>query len=316
MEEKSLPIKDIKEIAKEFENLKKRLDLLDEGFRAAGSDYLHHIEISKVNKHEIFELKDNVMYRYFSARFHLQILIQHHQVILKRFAKILETDPSKILNKVYPVNPNFDYAEKEISSVLDSIYFHIGAVFDYLSILVNYVCGPKATRSQKIKWTQLTRSCRDKDNHFGQLEIAKVVDQIDRELVNKLFEYRSDLIHKSQDQQRMSFKINFKKNGANLKLDFLATSKITKQFPELKEEAKNNSLTVNYVAFWTLHKSIDMIAKLLLSLKSEMEKRSTFPDHIGDDDLIILHVDKKTNVGLPASTPMWERFNKEIWNKS
>ncbi len=312
----SSPIKDINEVVNEFENLKKRLDLLDEGFRAAGSDYLHHIEISKVNKHEIFELKDNVMYRYFSAQFHLQTLIQHHQVILNRFAKILETDPSKILNEVYPVNPNFDFAEKEISSVLDSTYFHLGAIFDYLRIVINFICGPLASSSQKIKCTQLTRSCHDKHNHFGQLEIAKIVEQVDRELVDKLFEYRSYLIHKSGDQQRMSFKINFKKNGANLKLDFFATPKITKQFPELKEEAKNNALTVNYVAFWTLHKSIDMIAKLLLALKYEMEKRSTFPDHIGDDDLIFLHVDRKTNIELPASTPMWERFNKEIWSKS
>ena len=171
-----------------FKDANDKLESLREGFYGLAMDYGFHIENTWGGEHKIFELRDNVIYRFFSSLFHFQLLLRQHYFIEQKFKDIIQKTPEKILNPVYPKNPNFEYAEKEISAIFDSIVFHLSSIYDYISIILNFICSKD--KDQTPKWTQISKAARDSKNALSKKKISKIIDVVDRDFVIKLYDYR------------------------------------------------------------------------------------------------------------------------------
>ena len=297
-----LPVTDIDNIQLEFEKLNNKFTNIHNKFIAVAMDYNHYVDNSWGQK-EIYELRDNVQYRLFSAKLHIELMIRQHGLIEHRLNEILKIDPRKLFIEYHPKNPYFENAEKEISAIFDSFLYHIVSIFDYIGTLTNFICGPKQMKQDTLMWTKLANGSRDVNSHFGKTEISKLITELDKFFVAKMYDYRSFLIHKKSDFNRHSFIIEsggyeiYKKINAR----FIASQKFTKSFQELKTLTLSNQLTTKYVAFWTLNTTIDIIIKILFGLKNEMEinPKVSF-------GMLGLY-DEKTKKMLPVSSGFWNK---------
>jgi len=304
-EKKILNIEDRNEVLK---TISAKIGLLNKAFRALSMDYSYHIETTFGKDHKIFDIKKDIEYRLFSSKFHLELLFRQHLVIQDRIEKIYKTEPKKIIGEVYPSNPIFDYFEKEISSILDSIIFHLASVYDYVSSIINFICNKKSETISK--WSQLNNSCLDKKNVFHSKKIAETIKEQHNLFVNKLYSHRSRLIHKTSDIHPLSLSIKLKSGKTNVK--FFATKELTKNFSELKKLSKTNEITIEYVAKWFIDKTFNSLFELMHSLRDEMEAMSTFPHHVKDDEIVMIYRNPKTGIGEPSSVPIWESIKADI----
>lgn len=294
---------DITDLNEEFKKLNYNLSLLQRRFIAVAIDYTHYIDNSW-GQEEIFKLRDSIIYRFFSTKLHTELLIRQHFVIESRFEELFKADPQKIFGDHYPSNPHFDQSEKEISSIFDSFLYHLVSVFDYLGTLINYICGPPSNKLDTLKWTNLTRSSRDKTSYFGNKPIAEKIKELDNNFVNKLYSYRSILIHEKAELSRYSFNVHLEKES-KFSANFIATDRLTKQFPELKKMSIDNNITTRYVAFWIMNMAITTVTELLFALKNEMELNPKVPF-----GMFGFH-DAKTNRLVPASGFYWIEENPQ-----
>lgn len=299
---------DIHDRQKTFQSIAERLELLNEGFRALYADYSHHIEVTHGKRHDIVKLKENIDYRLFSSKFHLELLLRQHFAIEARIQDIYQKDPAKILTPVYPSHPLFNHCEREITSIFDSIVFHLASVYDYLSAIINFICNKKD--KSITKWSQLAKSCRDKGNVYSGKKVAVLIIAENDNFVDKLYRYRSRVIHEKSDINDIS--LTLKVDSGKTDVKFISTEGLTKSFPILKDKAKTHNITVSFASEWLIHATIDSIANILFGIKEEMELMSTFPDHIADSDLIFLYHDPETGHAEPASKPMWQNVKKNI----
>lgn len=263
-------ILDIENFNEEFEKLTSRMRLLSDRFLAVAMDYKHYID-SSFSDSKIYELRDSVQFRLFSAKFHIELLLRHHLIIQDRLEDSLKNDPHKVTGSYFPVNPYFDIYQKEISSIFDSFIYHTVSVFDYISTLVNYVSG--TNKENTLMWTQLAKSVRDKKNDFSTKSFSDTFDQIDREFVGKLYDHRAFVIHRKADLGNYNVTLYL---GPQEKITarFLAGNNLIKSFSDLRQLKKDKNITVKFVAFWILNKTIDKVTDLLFSLKKEMELNS------------------------------------------
>lgn len=258
--------KDIENIGASFEDLRKEIQYLENRFLAIGLDYQYHFGMP-LGQNEFYELRDNVSYRLFCANLHLELLLRQHFIIEARFGEIYKSQPEKITANIYPSNPIFDHAEKEISGIFDSLIYHLVSIFDYLGTLTNYIFGKK--KQDTLTWTSLATSVRDKNNAFSKTKFADVINTIDNNFVKKLYDHRSHLIHRKGEINRSHIK--FTLNDGKFNVSYISTNALNKQFSVLKEESKTHSLTIKYVGFWLVRKTIFEVSSILFALKDEMD---------------------------------------------
>jgi hypothetical protein len=300
---KKQDIVDIDDINQEFEKINSRLKLLSDRFLAVAMDYKHYIN-SSFKEDKIYELRDSVQYRFFSVRVHIELLMRQHLWINERLSRQLKKDPSTVTGNYFPINPYFDLYQKEVSSILDSVIYHISSIFDYISTLTNFISG--VNKDDTMMWTQLAKSVRDKNNKFSQREFASTIDLTDREFVDKLYNHRALIIHRKADPSGYSVTISLGKSD-KIKATFLTGKNLIKNFNELKKLSKEKHPTVKYTAFWLLNMTIDKITDILFALKREME---TNPK-TSKPSLFYLH--PETKKALPISIKYWHEdlFKKD-----
>lgn len=298
---------DILDRNKTFEDSNKKLVNLREGFTALSLDYGFHIENTWGGNHKIFELQENVLYRLFSSLFHYQLLLRQHYYIEQRIEERIKNEPERYTTLILPKkHPDFEYAEKEVSAIFDSIVFHLASIFDYLSILINFICV--SDKDKTPQWTSISKSARDSQNSLSKRNIASVIETLNREFVARLYDYRSELIHKRSDINEYSFESKIE--TGKLSARFICSTKIRKAFKKYGDES--NDYTVSHFSIWLIDKTTDLIAKILLSLKTEIQKDSKFPFHTFKDGSkpFLMYVDPKTNLSGSPAIPHWEEFEK------
>ncbi len=117
------------------------------GIRAIGSTYHDH-SADSTTFDTIFQIKDNIEYRLFSAAHQYLIFLREMGLAEKYLQKQYTENPRYVDQNTFPGNPFFDKVETELSSIFDSIIFHLSSVFDYLShIYVLCISQTKRTPS-------------------------------------------------------------------------------------------------------------------------------------------------------------------------
>jgi hypothetical protein len=270
--DKTKPLRDIQDLNSEMTFVSKQFQSFDNKMLAVAMDYKFYID-PRIDDNTIYRIRDNIIYRLNSVKFHFEILlniITHLDIELTNFYR----QQGKKNNPI-GLGFNFDQRALQINFLSDSIFFHLGSGFDYISNLVEYICSKN--KNTDFKWGQLAKSARDEKNSLSQNKIAKTIDLIDREFVSKLYDHRSYIIHTNVDKGPNSFSINVMKSKCETHI--FSSDSFNKRFKELKTESKNYKLTIQYSLLWIIKKSIASLIEVLLGLKNYMEtnKKVTIP---------------------------------------
>ena len=278
---------DTADFQKELDLIQDRSSLLGDRFIALAMDYKDYIDAS-FKQDKIYTLRDGVLFRLFSANFHVKLLFDH----------LLFADQR--IKQEQGLGFNAGLYSRQITALFDSFIYHTVSVFDYLATLTNYISGTKK-KEATLMWTQLAKSVRDENNAFSKTRFSEVIDQIDRNFVCKLYDYRSFLIHRRTDMA--GYKVTYTP-GANEEIVavIFAGKHLIKSFKDLKVLSEENDLTVRYVALWILGRAIDKITDILFSLKNEIESKSK-----GSEPMMTF-VHPETNERLSASVMYWNEI--------
>ncbi len=196
-------------------------------------------------------LRDSIFYRMSALLFHLRLLLAVQDNQLGQLNQSLR-DPAARHAFL------FDQSEHQFQ-IFDSIVFHSISLFDYFGNLIDFVCGTK--KETRLKWNGVIRSVRDPSNPLSRSPIASIVRQLHQDLVNRLYEHRSDLIHYSTDLGGAQTTHHIMEG----RYEFVVFSprRITQRFPELRSLATTNRLALNYVSFWVCDKTVNSARELI-----------------------------------------------------
>lgn len=301
-----MKIKDIGNRSNSYSEITKELWRSEHGIRAICVMYDEHSKDK--NSHEnIVVLKENIQYRLFSAAHQYLILLRE----LGEGERYLSELKRKETHITYPFgNPHIDKVELEISSIFDSIIFHLSSVFDYLSHFICYICHNN--KSNTFYWTSLANSARGTGNEISQLEMKTVIVSVDKKFVGKLYDYRSRLIHNKRDKHRFMAAIDLQSNH---KIKILASAIAKKHFNMSAHLKEDEEPTIVFMASQILKNSFDMIEELLDGLLIEIKKTSVFWEnlrvHPKKGSLPLLSYDPKTRTAKPISEGLWEEYKKK-----
>lgn len=284
---KSKPIKDIEDLETELATIENQFQSLYRKMLAVAMDYSSYID-PKTKGGAIYKIRDSIIHRFYAIKFHFEILV--------RIIRTLDPELTALFRKSSGIDL-FPYFEREVLHIYyltDSIFFHLGSGFDYISNMVEFIYSRNKDKDQK--WNQLAKSSRDRNNEFSRISIAQTIDILDREFVGKLYDHRSYLIHSKVDRGSRSFSINIM--AALCETHIFTSDKLSKNFRELKEESKTSNITLQYSLIWIIKKSISSMAQILFALKSYMEDNRKV-------DVLPMFIKGPNGETLPISGPYW-----------
>lgn len=234
-------------------------------------DYKHYID-SDISNDKIYSLRDSVLYRLYSARFHFQLLLEYHHRVEHKLEKIHKDIGSKLFFKQsYEVTMIQEQSIKEIYSLFDSMMYHLCSIYDYLFRLINFAHG--TTILKNPKWNRFQDEKNKKGFIYCSQEMASKLEKIDKEFVYPLLGHRSHLIHTEYDTGE--FTLELKPNGESFDAKFFATNLFKENFPEIKDGDKH--LTIKYSALWLIDKTIKTTTEILFELREDMIRNKKQP---------------------------------------
>ena len=257
-------ILDIENPFEEFEKLTERFKLLESRFLAIAMDYKYYMD-SEITNNEIFQLRDSVLFRLYSARFHFQLLLEYHQRVEQRLSNLhKEIGPSKFFNQSIDLQRIQSQSVKEIYSLFDSMIYHLCSIYDYLFRLINFTTGNEIL--QKPKWNQFRNDKNKKDFPFCSKEMYESLEKLDKEFVYPLYSHRSHLIH--TENETGEFILEYFPNGESFIAKFLATDMFKEYFSEISCNKKE--ITIKYSALWLIDMTIKTTTEILFELREDI----------------------------------------------
>ncbi len=257
MEINKLPILDEKNFDARYKLLIELVNKIQHDIVDLGLSYINKIsgKLNDPKNENYFKLRESISFRLNSILFHLRLLnavqkSQQKQMIGK------PQDPSKI-----------PQLHDEQLSLFDSIVFHSISLFDYLGNQIDYVCNTKG--QMKLKWNGVFDSIKDSKNPLSQSPISKVVKDVHVNFVDKLYSYRSELIHYSNDFSGAT--LGFHPLKQNHSFLVFAPKKLCKRFSDLKTLTENNRVTLNFASFWLVEKTLKSIISIIKPMFEHIE---------------------------------------------
>jgi hypothetical protein len=292
MEERK-QIRDIENPEEVFKQLTERFKLLQNRFLAIAMDYKHFIS-SEIKDYEIYNLRDNVLYRLYSARFHFQLLLEYHYRVEQRLKELFNRNPEELFQGGFELMAIKEQSTKEIYSLFDSMMYHLCSIYDYLFRLINYTHGKEIL--DKPKWNRFRDQKNQKEFIYCSKELIPVLEKIDKEFVYPLIGHRSHLIHTQNDTG--DFTLTFNLGEDKINTSFFATKLFRQNFSEIQVGNENHELTIKYAGFWLIDKTIKTITEALFELREDMIRNKRIPHGM----FVLLGPDNSIQ---PASSPWW-----------
>ena len=254
---------------------------------AIGMDYKFYID-SNFTDNKIYEFRDNILYRLRATRLHINLVVNLISSLDRELSEIFKNENGQLSMQIH-----FENRKSDISALFDSIIFHTISAFDYVSNLVAFL---SLKNHKKLKWNELAQSVRDPKNEIYESSFSPLIDQLDREFVGRLYKHRSDLIHSGKDGEKSSLSIELINGKVETKI--LASNKFNKNFSEIRKLSKEYDLSISYILFWLLEKTIESIIDIQFELKEFMEKNKK-------NDLPLMFMKGPNNEVLPVSANYW-----------
>lgn len=299
---------DITDRQVDYELISKETYRAETGLRAVSFMYDDHSS-DKNSYDNILLLKDNIQYRLFSAAHQYLVFLRELGGAESYLQQLYKKNPHYV--SAFPMgNPFFDKVELELSSIFDNIIFQVSSVFDYLSHIICYITFKN--KSNTLYWTKLANSARGKNNDFCNEEMKKIVDEVDRRFVGKLYDYRSRLLHNKRDKHLFGGKTTLGNFDFHLRL--IPSDIALKHFRLINEDIKNDEkVTLTYLSSWLIKQTFKEIESLLDVLATEIKKDSHFHKNLyspkkGDNALLIVSVNPETKHVEPMSDGLWNEY--------
>lgn len=300
----SNPVLDIRNRNQTFKKLKGNLILLMDAFRMVVHDYRHHIEDTLEEELDLNVYSREIQYRVSSAEFHFELLLLQEFKIEKDLLNLMRMQE----NSEGFSAPYFqETSREEIDAILDSIVFHLGATYDYLGRIINYVIDNKNRSS--LKWNSLYKSCQQNRKYAEYSYLSNVVIEEHKLFVDKLFSYRSRVIH--EKSERSTSQVSKSLADTDWQIVFFAPKRLIANFDFLRKKSAFGEITVNYASSWLIFATINSLSRILLALKVEMETRSKFPNHLRRNYYYTV-VDQNFGKPRPFSFPVWQKLEAQV----
>ena len=271
----------------EMNKVNKNFQSISNNLIAIGMDYKYYMD-SNFADNKIYEFRDNILYRLRATRLHVNIAVNMLKSLDNELSDIFKKENGQL-----HMNRHFEIRKSDISALFDSTVFHIISAFDYLSNLVAFL---SLKNHKKLKWNELSQSVRDPKNELYNSTFSKLIDQLDRTFVGRLYKHRSDLIHTGKEGEKNSLSIELMKGRVETKI--IASDSFNKNFSELRKLSKENDLSISYILFWLLDKTTDSIIDIQFGLKEFMEKNKKV-------EKPMMFMKGPNNEVLPVSTNYW-----------
>lgn len=300
-------IVDIPERFEDYQKIYKESFRHELGLRAVCIMYDDHSS-DKNSMENIFILKENIQYRLNSAIHQYLVLIREIRTSEDYLQSIHKKDP-KLIHGIYPYSPYVESTEVQISSIFDSIIFHLTSVFDYLSHMICYICKKdKKTRY----WTKLVLWARDKNNEVSSLNISNTILSVDNRFVKELYDYRTRLIHNRRDKHRFLADIKLIDSDFNIKI--VSSPSVMKHFKLANPTNYDKDYTLMYMSSWLIRQTFKELEELLEGLTVEIKNDSHFAQNVRQPKakkFITVTLDPKTNNIKPLSEGFWEQYKNQ-----
>jgi hypothetical protein len=255
--DQKLPLLDIENPLAKLDVLSAKKKSIMDGLIYLGIEYINKVsrKFSSTKNDKYYLLRESIFFRLIAILFHLNLLLSIQNNHREELAKNpLLDDKSRI--------KLLDSGSQHQIILLDSIIFHAISLFDYFGNLIDYIYGGKG--EMRLKWNGVLNSVRDLNNPLYNSFIAETVIRLHEEFVDKLYQHRSDLIHYQTD--RGDAQVSIQLMTLESKFVVFAPKRLSKIFPELRQQSKLNRLTINFVAFWICEKTLTSVNDIIVPL--------------------------------------------------
>jgi hypothetical protein len=286
----------------DIENINRLIQITNIGIEAITRIYDDHRPDKNVST-KLFFLQENLIYRVFAAFHQYELLIAG-----LTFKLVIDLNVNPFSGPL-EAHPTIYRYYNELSSIVDSLFFHLCSVFDYLGHFISYMFEQNKDRT--LDWNSLAKKARD--YYKDKLRSSAGIREVDNDIRIKLEKYRSQLIHRKRDSRYIG--ITRKEQSNTLDLIFSAMPETMKHFKNIIQGYDSESkytldCVPSAVFYWTLRS----INYLIDFLRADMINGSTFEENVknpkGSEPHYFVHpVSKKI---LPRSEVIWRDYRQQL----
>lgn len=251
----------------------------------------------------IFLYQENLIYRIFAVFHQYELLVNG---LNDKSVVDLNRDPYNGTLESHPTIYRYSY---ELSSIVDSIFFHLCSVFDYLGHYISFMFVKN--KDKTADWGSLAKKARS--GNMDNLKSAACIRKIDSDIRIKLEWHRSQLIHKKQDFHCVGITTNLELN--QLSLIFAASGKTIKYFKNIIPAYDEQSeYTLDLLPSIILYQTLKSINFLIDFLKADLISHAAFEEHV-KNQVITDSPDMpnlSTKVKYCKSEQIWTDYKRQL----
>lgn len=252
---------------------------------------------------KLFVLQENLVYRIFAAFHQYELLIKG---MTSKSIVDLKRDP---YNGDLQSHPTIYRYSNELSSIVDSIFFHLCSVFDYMGHFISYMF--EQNKDKTLDWGALAKKSRD--TYRGTLKSADGIREIDNKICIKLEWHRSQLIHRKRDLRGVG--ITMDHHAQQLSLVFAATPETMKHFKNIIVGYDSKfKYTIDCLPSAVFYQTLQAINFLLDYLRVDLLSKSTFGENIKNlkHNRLPYVVHPVTKQPHPKSEVIWSNYKHRL----
>lgn len=285
---------------RDLETILKLIHITNIGVEAITHIYDDH-RTDKDTFTKMFVLQENLIYRIFAAFHQYELLIAG---LNSKSIIDLDTDP---YNGDLQSHPTIYKYNNELSSIVDSVFFHLCSIFDYLGHFISYMF--EKNKDHTLDWGSIAKKARAAYKEV--LKSAERIDEVDKKIRIKLEWHRSQLIHKKRDLRS----VGITKSQNRISLIFAASPETMKHFKSILPGYDSESkYTMDCLPSAVFYQTLQSINYLLDFLKIDLISNSTFEENLKSlkniDPPYLLH--PVTNTPYPKSEVIWSDYKRKL----
>lgn len=225
------------------------------------------------------DMRESLEYRFSAVRFHSGLLRQYQQRSLE-----------ELRDRFLAGNPDgFDtvYAARRHQQMLfDSIIFNILALFDYVGNAIGFSFHGMDSSGAKWRWKRAVQFARDPSGEerkhgsrrYAESTVAALVSETDRAWIDRLEEYRAELIHYKTDPAEGEHSFQFAEGQSLTVAMKIKTAPAFTKWVPMPGKARGERVPILEAADWLLLETHSSALSLIDALTVELERDPAPPD--------------------------------------
>lgn len=243
-----------------WERIKLLKNQVDSAIFSIGIDYTNKI-VGQLGNTRFSNISSSISLRMSSIDFHYGLI----QSIYNPDKNHITSDWNPIIGEQIAIQQKF---------IFDSIIFNLLSLFDYFSCLINLIKESNKDKWRKM-WGSLVRSTHG-DGDFKKTTLGETILDLDKNWVQKLFEYRAELIHYGTDP--LTTNSTWKVASGEIDLQVLAPHGLKKVFKFLGSLKHEKDYNLNAIVLWTMETSLCILLELKEPIKEYIEQNRIFSE--------------------------------------